>query len=317
MKKAFTLIELLVVIAIIAVLAAILFPVFAQAKLAAKKTLALSNIKQIATAVQIYIADSDDLYPLAAHNGDPVRGWNWDRFIPVPASQLVAPTDPSWKIEGANTFVLNSIQPFLKNVKMLQCPSGEIVRLPAYYAPSTQPNGLVAPTYTYNGLLQSYSSSSVASPSTVPLFWHGQGKRSLYGYGYASPWLYCHSQNSPCVYVPSTGTGCRIGDGGQGGYNQFTADLGSGNFNGSLLMVAADTSVRTIKQDLGANTVSSRTDPRRDPFARYGPKGIPCGRYWSRAGAEACHPYLFRPDWDGESNDPAFYFVGNTSTQCP
>jgi prepilin-type N-terminal cleavage/methylation domain-containing protein len=59
-NEAFTLIELLVVIAIIAILAAILFPVFAQAKLAAKKTVALSNAKQIATANLIYMNDYDD-----------------------------------------------------------------------------------------------------------------------------------------------------------------------------------------------------------------------------------------------------------------
>src|SRR5690349_14000842 len=63
MKRAFTLIELLVVIAIIAILAAILFPVFAQAKLAAKKTVALSNAKQLATATMIYMNDSDDEFP--------------------------------------------------------------------------------------------------------------------------------------------------------------------------------------------------------------------------------------------------------------
>ena len=59
-KRAFTLIELLVVIAIIAILAAILFPVFAQAKLAAKKTADLSNLKQIGTSMQIYANDNDD-----------------------------------------------------------------------------------------------------------------------------------------------------------------------------------------------------------------------------------------------------------------
>jgi len=59
-RKAFTLIELLVVIAIIAILAAILFPVFAQAKLAAKKTVALANAKQIALAQQMYMNDNDD-----------------------------------------------------------------------------------------------------------------------------------------------------------------------------------------------------------------------------------------------------------------
>ena len=63
MKRAFTLIELLVVIAIIAILAAILFPVFAQAKLAAKKTQGLAQSKQIGTGLQIYLNDADDTLP--------------------------------------------------------------------------------------------------------------------------------------------------------------------------------------------------------------------------------------------------------------
>lgn len=63
-KKAFTLIELLVVIAIIAILAAILFPVFAQAKLAAKKSVCLSNQKQIGTATVMYAGDNDDMMPM-------------------------------------------------------------------------------------------------------------------------------------------------------------------------------------------------------------------------------------------------------------
>lgn len=63
MKRAFTLIELLVVIAIIAILAAILFPVFTQAKLAAKKTASISNQKQIGTAVMIYMSNHDDMFP--------------------------------------------------------------------------------------------------------------------------------------------------------------------------------------------------------------------------------------------------------------
>ncbi len=64
MKRfAFTLIELLVVIAIIAILAAILFPVFAQAKEAAKKTKCLAQSSQIGIALMLYIADNDDKYP--------------------------------------------------------------------------------------------------------------------------------------------------------------------------------------------------------------------------------------------------------------
>ena len=82
MKRAFTLIELLVVIAIIAILAAILFPVFAQAKEAAKKTQCASNQKQLGLAFLQYAADSDDLFPnpgggtkLASNNSSPQTGW--------------------------------------------------------------------------------------------------------------------------------------------------------------------------------------------------------------------------------------------------
>lgn len=66
-RRAFTLIELLVVIAIIAILAAILFPVFSSAKAAAKATAGLSNVRQMNIAVQLYIADHDETYPLAAY----------------------------------------------------------------------------------------------------------------------------------------------------------------------------------------------------------------------------------------------------------
>lgn len=74
LRSAFTLIELLVVIAIIAILAAILFPVFAQAKMAAKKTVDLSNLKQIGDVMVMYSTDSDDHYPLVSY---PNFGSSW------------------------------------------------------------------------------------------------------------------------------------------------------------------------------------------------------------------------------------------------
>ncbi|HRF59343.1 MAG TPA: prepilin-type N-terminal cleavage/methylation domain-containing protein [Fimbriimonadaceae bacterium] len=75
-QRAFTLIELLVVIAIIAILAAILFPVFAQAKNAAKKSKDLSNVKQMSLGISLYTQDTDDTYPTAYfHNAwDPANG---------------------------------------------------------------------------------------------------------------------------------------------------------------------------------------------------------------------------------------------------
>lgn len=72
-KKAFTLIELLVVIAIIAILAAILFPVFAQAKAAAKKTADLSNMSQIGKSIMLYANDWDDHSMVTDHE----HGYLW------------------------------------------------------------------------------------------------------------------------------------------------------------------------------------------------------------------------------------------------
>jgi len=77
-KRAFTLIELLVVIAIIAILAAILFPVFAQAKLAAKKAVDGSNIKQIGLGMLMYANDYDDKFCQSSFSGDKS---SWDYMI--------------------------------------------------------------------------------------------------------------------------------------------------------------------------------------------------------------------------------------------
>ena len=84
-RHAFTLIELLVVIAIIAILAAILFPVFAQAKEAAKKTATLAQYKQVGTASQIYLTDYDDLYMLSIPANSATGGLRYNNVWAVPA----------------------------------------------------------------------------------------------------------------------------------------------------------------------------------------------------------------------------------------
>jgi prepilin-type N-terminal cleavage/methylation domain-containing protein len=62
-QRGFTLIELLVVIAIIAILAAILFPVFAQAREAARRASCVSNLRQLGTATMLYTQDYDEMFP--------------------------------------------------------------------------------------------------------------------------------------------------------------------------------------------------------------------------------------------------------------
>lgn len=63
-RRAFTLIELLVVIAILAIIAALLFPVFSNARESARTTRCLSNLRQIALALQLYLSDYSDTFPM-------------------------------------------------------------------------------------------------------------------------------------------------------------------------------------------------------------------------------------------------------------
>src|SRR5688500_5367162 len=82
-QKAFTLIELLVVIAIIAILAAILFPVFAQAREKARQTSSLSNSKQVGLAFLRYSQDYDEGWPMG-HGYYPGVEWYWNYWHGVP-----------------------------------------------------------------------------------------------------------------------------------------------------------------------------------------------------------------------------------------
>ena len=102
-QKGFTLIELLVVIAIIAILAAILFPVFAQAREKARMTTCLSNLKQIGTGLMMYAQDYDEILPgskVYANPGHPLfKTYDWALWVPI-------------------------LDPYVKNKPVYACPSG-------------------------------------------------------------------------------------------------------------------------------------------------------------------------------------------------
>jgi len=119
MRRGFTLIELLVVIAIIAILAAILFPVFAKAREKARSASCLSNEKQLALAMLQYSQDYDETFPGMGN---------------ATISTPVVPEDPRFNAHdpGANppatadyyyTSWASAIYPYIKNVQIYLCPS--------------------------------------------------------------------------------------------------------------------------------------------------------------------------------------------------
>lgn len=101
--RGFTLIELLVVIAIIAILAAILFPVFAQARESARSSSCLSNLRQFALATLQYVQDYDEVFPQSVYS--------MDNRILMPATNDRVFT------------VYDAVMPYMKNIDILVCPS--------------------------------------------------------------------------------------------------------------------------------------------------------------------------------------------------
>ncbi len=139
-QAGFTLIELLVVIAIIAILAAILFPVFAKAREKARATSCLSNIKQLALAWQMYTTDWDEM-------AVPCRGYDWDWNASWPHSGIesrtdadgvelgwaTAPVEPSLTAaerQGMTCWAF-LILPYVRNIGIYACPSGQSTWCPA------------------------------------------------------------------------------------------------------------------------------------------------------------------------------------------
>jgi prepilin-type N-terminal cleavage/methylation domain-containing protein len=125
-RSGFTLIELLVVIAIIAILAAILFPVFARARENAKQTACLSNLKQIGTAISMYTQDYDDTYPIYVNR---TSGATLDRPTPgvapaTPAQLFVtnAADSGGWNDDYWKTW-MDSVFPYVKSLDVFRCPS--------------------------------------------------------------------------------------------------------------------------------------------------------------------------------------------------
>lgn len=117
-KRAFTLIELLVVIAIIAILAAILFPVFARAREQARKAACTSNVKQLGLAWMMYVQDYDETFP--PNNSPAAANAEW---MLRPGAFPCRPCRPVNKLTGKPYDPRVFAEPYIKNRGIFACPS--------------------------------------------------------------------------------------------------------------------------------------------------------------------------------------------------
>jgi prepilin-type N-terminal cleavage/methylation domain-containing protein len=315
MKRAFTLIELLVVIAIIAILAAILFPVFAQAKEAAKKTQALSNFKQSATAMTLYTTDTDDNMPSqgAISDGNPACGgsfgpagevfdtWQWLSTIPAGAD------DPSCVGTDGQAWV-NSVQPYQKNWQMNEQPgfTKRDAYTAAYMATLIKPPA--SNSLTMNGLLHHYSMSAVANPSGIPMIWAGSFNNNFRGGAYTSaPVLDCTGSGAggvakPCRFSPDgrNHSGMTTPPGNPFKFYRFVdANLRSvWHYARGQNFAFTDTSAKYTPVNPGGAAVSTSW---AHPFINFPDRG---GAAWggqyvlcsTQAGNSPYYPAFFRPD---------------------
>ena len=122
-RRAFTLIELLVVIAIIAILAAILFPVFATARGKARETVCRSNLRQVGMGISMYAEDNDGLYPFAVDPADVFIPGLWDRDPEF--ARLINGNDGSDGGPKSDPlpYVQQAVNPYVKSLEIFHCPS--------------------------------------------------------------------------------------------------------------------------------------------------------------------------------------------------
>jgi prepilin-type N-terminal cleavage/methylation domain-containing protein/prepilin-type processing-associated H-X9-DG protein len=287
--RGFTLIELLVVIAIIAILAAILFPVFAQAREKARQIQCLSNYKQMGNAGLAYLSDFDEHFPLSfAWHGNQ---WGW-RYIYT--------TPPDWRAGSTSSVIAIrsqywgfTLQPYIKNYGIYTCPSSAELRLSGvdYNNPQNKPWANI--NLAFNGYLHAYPIAGVRKAAQVPMFWEGWGKINFAGFGGSTPQLRCDRSSTDPNDPPCRFQGTCMTPRSQYPEGSFiVADIPPPTmWIHSRGMIWLYVDGHASWRRMGG---SARTSAFVDPFPDYDMNtGRPGSTYW----ADYCgHAFLFRPD---------------------
>ena len=283
-RRGFTLIELLVVIAIIAILAAILFPVFAQAREKARSTSCLSNVKQLGLGMMMYSQDYDELYPLS------VATYGASYFLggySVPAG-WDNPVDAAFEAASNATWA-NSVQPYLKNYNILACPSAEKRDIGWSVGQRKEPSYV---SYAYNGILHGFSQAGVIAPANVIMFSEMQGKYAYKGVALSNPRLNCAAATDGCIYTPISNGACSTAPGGRSSSGTYVSPAVRLIHTGGQNFGFADGHAKWRR--LGAVLAPANTDYNVDPFTQYNAAGSGVsGTVWTNG----CHHWLFRPDY--------------------
>jgi prepilin-type N-terminal cleavage/methylation domain-containing protein len=300
-RRGFTLIELLVVIAIIAILAAILFPVFAQAKVAAKKAADISNLKQLGTGFAIYLVDTDDHYPLGYRFTPSANGgaWRWNYSVSTPIGWMgnAYPQGQEPRMTEDRNHWSNTILPYTKNGGIFEAPGQ--TNTDVYGYPTAGKNPYLVNS-AFNGLLHAYNATGVVQPADVPLIWGGRGGQNTIGNSLTVPALYCPLDIS-------TGGDCSFKSGtppqGQypGGY-MFINGATWWAYSQGVNWTFCDTHTKFRK--IGQTKFPNVNDYKTDPNVWYDGSGWATDVNGSRAGGSfwvdsgpGGYPYLFRPDY--------------------
>ena len=249
-RQGFTLIELLVVIAIIAILAAILFPVFAQARAKARQASCLSNLKQIGTSTLMYTQDYDEtFYP---HRFNCGTGGGANQVCPQYVDGNGNRVPEAQKYSGGSEFRyywIHMLQPYVKNYQLFACPSAIGAFTPT--SPGTGPTCYgqgctgtayggqnsyghndvwLSPSQAYNGSTNVITVSQASVPrvaSTILVV-----DATYYGAvpdvcNQTGQWLTNNANGNECNYSEFFGSGSSLGP----QYKNYWKNIGNGNWS--------------------------------------------------------------------------------------